>query len=217
MRIVAICGSPRGKKSQTKILAEKVLDAAKAKGADVEMVDLSKARIKFCRACEVCHRRPDCVLNDDVKGILAKALAADGLLLASPVCLNQVTAQLKAVLDRSSHLVHCLLLMGKYVAAVTTCGGGGGSEVIGYLKEYAFTVGAQFVGGVDAKVPLKDSDFVGAVALGKTLVAAIQKGKSYPDQLQSIEERKKYFGKLIARRKNDWPYEYKYWSGRGWL
>jgi multimeric flavodoxin WrbA len=217
MRIVAICGSPRGKKSQTKALAEQVLNSAKAKGADVEMVDLSKKRIEFCRACEVCHQRPDCVINDDVKGILSMALAADGLVLASPVYLNQVTAQLKAVLDRSSHFVHCLRLTGKYVAGVTTYGGGGGSEVIAYLKDYALIVGAQFVGGVGAKVPPKKSDVSHAAALGETLVAAIQKGTSYPDQIQRIEERKKYFGRLIIRRKDDWPYEYTYWSEKGWL
>ena len=73
MEILAICGSPRGKKSQTKILAEKVLEAAKGKGAGVEMVDLSKAQIGFCHACEKCHQRPECILDDDVKRILAKA------------------------------------------------------------------------------------------------------------------------------------------------
>ena len=217
MRVMAICGSPRGTKSQTRVLAEAVLEGARGKGAQVESVDLSKVRLGFCQACEVCHQGPDCVLNDDGKQILQQVLKAEGIVFASPVYLNQVTAQMKALLDRTSHFVHCLRLMGKYAAAVTTSGGGGGGEVVAYLKNYALTVGAQFVGGVDARVPLKESDFAAARELGAALVTAIQEKKRYPEQLRTIEERKAYFGRLIALRKDHWPYEHKYWKDMGWL
>lgn len=217
MKILAICGSPRGKKSQTKALAGEVLKAAQAGGADVDMVDLSEARLEFCRACEACHQKPGCVLHDDAKTILANVLSADGLVLASPVYLNQVTAQLKAVLDRSSHFVHCMRLIGKYLAVVTTSGGGGGAPVQAYLRNYANTVGAQCVGGVDARSPLKPADVAAAVALGKALVAAIQTKQQYPDQIKSIELQKQYFRKLITLHKDDWPYEYQFWSNQDWL
>jgi len=217
MKIFAICGSPRGKKSQTKTLAEEVLKAAQAQGANVEMADLSEARLEFCRACEACHQKPGCVLHDDANTILANVLNADGLVLASPVYLNQVTAQLKAVLDRSSHFVHCMRLTGKYLAVVTTSGGGGGAQVQAYLKNYGNTVGAQCVGGVDAKSPLKPADVAAAAALGKALVAAIQEKQQYPDQIKSIESQKQYFRKLITLRKDEWPYEYQFWSNQDWL
>jgi multimeric flavodoxin WrbA len=217
MKILAICGSPRGKKSQTKLLTEKLLEGAAAADAAVELVDLGRLRIGFCQACETCHQGPDCMLTDDGRAILAKVLEADGLVLASPVYLSQVTAQMKALLDRTSHFVHCLRLMGKYVAAVTTSGGGGGAEVHEWLRKYSFTVGAQYVGGVDARVPLKDSDYADAVTLGKALVSAIQEKKAYPDQLQIIDAQKKRFGQLIALRKNQWPYEHEYWRRKSWL
>ncbi|MDD5678535.1 MAG: flavodoxin family protein [Kiritimatiellae bacterium] len=217
MKILCICGSPRGKNSQTKALAGKVLKAAQAQGAGVEMVDLSEARIKFCRACEACHQKPGCVLRDDTNTILAKVLKADGLVLASPVYLNQITAKLKAVLDRSSHFVHCMCLVGKYLAVVTTNGGGGGTQVQAYLKHYGITVGAQCVGGVDAKGPLKPADVAAAAALGKELVAAIRGKKQYPDQIESLEMQKQYFRKLITLRKDDWPYEYQFWKDQEWL
>lgn len=212
MKILAICGSPRGKKSQTRVLAGEVLKASQAQSADVEMVDLSKAQIEFCRACEACHQKPGCVLHDDAIRILTKVLSADGIVLASPVYLNQVTALLKAVLDRSSHFVHCLRLRGKYLAVVTTCGGGGGAATQEYLKHYATIVGAQCVGGVDAKVPLKPADMAAAAALGKALVTAIREKQQYPDQLAKIELQKQYFRKLITLHKADWPYEYQFWE-----
>lgn len=217
MKILAIYGSPRGQKSQTRRLTEKVLDAAKAQGAQGEVVDLCMAKIKFCLACEKCHQGPKCVFNDDTRRILDGMLAANGIILASPVYINQVTAQMKAVLDRSSHFIHCLRLMGKYVAAVTTSGSGHGAEVQEYLKHYALVVGAQFVGGVDAKVPLQEADFTAAGRLGESLVAAIREKRRFADQIKIIDERKQYFGQLINRRQNDWTYEYNYWRQQRWL
>lgn len=157
------------------------------------------------------------MLNDDANTILAKVLNADGLVLASPVYLNQVTAQLKAVLDRSSHFVHCMRLIGKYLAVVTTSGGGGGAQVQAYLRNYGNTVGAQCIGGVDAKSLLKPADVAAASALGQALVTAIREKQQYPDQIKSMESQKQYFRKLITLHKDDWPYEHQFWSNQSWL
>ena len=217
MKVLAIYGSPRGKKSQTHALADVMLAEVRAGGADVEVVDLGKARIGFCQACEACHKGPDCVLNDDGQLILRKMLAADGVVLASPVYLDHVTAQMKALLDRTSHFVHCLRFTGKYLAAVTTSGGGGGAATMAFLKRYAVTVGGQFVGGVDARVPLTDADYAVSRNLGAALVAAITARQTWPDQVQAIEAQRKRFGQIVAFRKDEWPYEYAYWQDLKWL
>ncbi len=218
MKILAIGGSPRGSKSQTHVLVEALLAEAKGKGAEVEFVDLGKAQIGFCRACEACHRGPHCALhNDDGGGILERMLEADGIVLASPVYLDQVTAQMKTLLDRTSHFVHCLRMTGKYFAAVTTSGGGGGEATTAFLKRYAVTVGAQFAGNVDARVPLGDANFAAARALGAALVAAIAEKKLWPDQVHAIDEQLQRFGHIIAFRKDHWPFEYQYWHEKGWL
>ena len=96
-------------------------------------------------------------------------LAADGIVLASPVYLNQVTAQMKTLLDRTSHFIHCLRLTDKYLAAVTTSGGGGGADAQAFLRKYAVAVGAQFAGGVDASVPVREADLAAARKLGVAL------------------------------------------------
>ena len=217
MKILAIGGSPRGAKSQTHRLTEALLAEAKAQGADVEFVDLGKADLEFCRACDTCHRGPKCVLNDDGGGILQRMLDADGVVLASPVYLDQVTAQMKTLLDRTSHFVHCMRLNGKYLAAVTTSGGGGGEATAAFLKRYAVTVGAQFAGSVDARVPLGEANTAAAQALGASLVAAIAEKKTWPDQTEAIDEQLQRFGQIIAFRKDHWPFEYKYWQDKGWL
>lgn len=217
MKVVAICGSPRGGKSQTRALTEELLAEVRAKGAEVESVDLGKARIGFCQACEVCHQGPDCVLDDDGGEILRRMLEADAIVLASPVYLDHVTAQMKALLDRTSHFVHCLRLSGKYIAAVTTSGGGGGVATTAFLKRYAVTVGAQFAGNLDARVPLQDSDFAAARALGTSLVEAIKASTVWPEQRHAIEEHRSHFARIIAFHKNQWPFEHTYWQDKGWL
>lgn len=217
MKILAIGGSPRGARSQTHVLAQALLAEAKAKGAEIEFIDLGRAHIGFCQACETCHRGPDCVLNDDGGGILMRMLVADGIVLASPVYLDQVTAQMKALLDRTSHFVHCLRLTGRYIAAITTSGGGGGTATMAFLKRYATTVGAQFAGSIDARVPLGDTDVTGARNLGASLVSAVTEQRVWPDQLQAIAAQRQHFGRIMAHHKEHWPFEYEYWRDKGWI
>lgn len=66
MKILGICGSPRGARSQTRVLLDALLAEAGADGAQVEIVDLAKARIGFCQACEACHKGPDYSLKSIV-------------------------------------------------------------------------------------------------------------------------------------------------------
>jgi len=217
MKILAILGSPRGARSQTTVLAEAVLAGVREQGGEPEIVDLSTTRLEFCSACDTCHKSPKCALDDAGCAILEQMLNADGIVLASPVYLNQVTAQLKTLLDRTSHFIHCLRLMDKYIAAVTTSGGGGGADAQVFLKRYAQSVGAQFVGGVDANMPLKAADFAAAQKLGATLAISIRDQTCDPAQMYAIEEQKKRFGHLINVHRESWPHEYKYWQKKGWL
>ena len=217
MKVLAILGSPRGGRSQTRVLAEAVLAGVRDQGAETAVIDLSVTRVEFCTACEACHKGPRCPLDDAGCEILEQMLSADGIVLASPVYLNQVTAQMKTLLDRTTQYIHCLRLMDKYLAAVTTSGGGGGTETQEFLRRYAMTVGAQCVGGVDARVPLAETDLAAARKLGATLVEAIRNQTKDPAQIFAIEEQKKRFGRVIDAHKTDWGYEHDYWRKKGWL
>lgn len=217
MKILAIIGSPRGERSQTRALTEAVLEGARGQGGTVERVDLSVAGVEFCTACELCHKAPHCPLEDAGCSILERMLAADGIVLASPVYLNQVTAQMKTLLDRSSHFIHCLRLIDKYLVAVTTSGGGGGAETQEYLRRYAITTGAQFVGGVDASAPLQEADLAAARKLGAALAASIRDQTRDLAQIFAIEEQKKRFARVIDAHRDRWPYEYRFWQDKDWL
>ena len=100
MKILGINGSPRGKNSRTLKLVSAVLDGAKERGAETELVDIGALDIRYCLGCQVCYAEGECVQEDDLSDLWEKMMRADGIVLGSPVYINNVTAQLKTVIDR---------------------------------------------------------------------------------------------------------------------
>ena len=101
MKLICLIGSPRGKNGNTGRLAAEVLRGARSQGAKAEVIALKGNSIRPCRACDRCHIEGHCPQRDDFEDLKAKILAADGLVLASPNYINQVSAQLKAFIDRT--------------------------------------------------------------------------------------------------------------------
>jgi len=218
MNILLISSSPRKEKSQTYLLAKEVLRGLSDKDVKSEVVHLCDFNIGFCRHLERCHEKiMDCPIRDDAGKILKKMLEADGIILASPNYINQVTASMKALFDRSSHFIHCKRLLDKYVAAVVSSGSGYDKDVLDYLKHYANACGAQYSGGVSARSPAGKAEREKAFELGKRLASDIEMKKVYPDQAEAIEESRRNFARVMEMRKKDWPQEYKYWLDKGWL
>jgi multimeric flavodoxin WrbA len=156
-------------------------------------------------------------VTDNVPGILNKMLEADGIILASPNYINQVTASMKALFDRASHFIHCKRLLGKYIVAAVSSGSGQDGDVLDYIKYYGHTCGAQYSGGVSSGVPVSKEKMEEAYRLGVKFVSDIKEKKAYPEQIALIEEGKRHFREIIKRRKDEWIEEYLYWQNRGWL
>ena len=220
MRILAISGSPRGRNSNTRRLIERVLEGARSAGAETELVDLGEIKIDFCRACGTCHVKGTCVLDDDIEPLRAKMLAADGLVLGSPVYCEGVTAQLKTVFDRLADVVHCQMFLGKYACSVATSGGPEYDSVIDYTNDIMVRLGCAVAGGVGASMSIPgsfDAAQKAAVELGRDLVKAFEEKRTYPDQDKIHAAMHDRFKHLIIANKDNWPHEYEYWRSKGWL
>jgi len=220
MRILAISGSPRGKLSNTRRLVELVLEGARSAGAKTELADLSELDIEYCTACNACHVTGNCVIHDDVNPLREKMLAADGLVLGSPLYFEGVTAQLKTVIDRLSDVVHCQMFLGKYACSVGTSGGPEKDKAVDFMNDILVRLGCAVVGGVGASMSVSgsfDAAQASAVELGRDLVRAFEEKRTYHDQDKihsAMHERFKY---IITANKDNWPHEYAYWQSRGWL
>ena len=217
MKVLLISSSPHKEKSQTYLLAEETLKGC-GSFVESEIMHLCDHRIEFCRHCELCHKKiMQCPIKDDAGLLLEKMLDADGIILASPNYINQVTASMKALFDRSSHFIHCKRLLGKYIAGVVSSGSGQDREVLDYIKYYSNTCGAQYAGGASSRAPIGDEKKKEAFNLGKSLVAAIKDKKIFPEQIKVIQAGREHFKRIMEMRKDDWLGEYRYWKDKGWL
>jgi multimeric flavodoxin WrbA len=102
-KVIAINGSAR-KDGNTAILIRRMLEELENEGIETELVQLAGRRIRGCTACMKCFENKDrrCVLDDDiVNDCIGKMEGADGIILGSPVYFTDVTAEMKALIDRA--------------------------------------------------------------------------------------------------------------------
>jgi multimeric flavodoxin WrbA len=103
MKVVAFNGSARAK-GNTAILLNVVLDELGKEGIETELVTLAGKSIPGCRACYKCFEKADghCVVTGDiVNECIDKMRAADGILLGSPTYFSDITAGMKALIERA--------------------------------------------------------------------------------------------------------------------
>ena len=102
MKVVAFNGSPR-KEGNTYLLIQRVFEELGKGGIETEYVHIGGKPLRGCTACFKCRENKDrrCVLPDDpLNGYIEKMAGAEGILLASPVFFSNVTAEMKALIDR---------------------------------------------------------------------------------------------------------------------
>lgn len=218
MKILAIIGSPRGMSGNTGRLLEEVLAGVQAAGAETEVLSLKQLTVQPCVACDICHKTGDCGIDDDYGAIKKKLIACDGFILASPNYIYSVTAQMKALFDRCSGLIHCMALGGKYAALVETSGGGNDDEVLTYMQRFVTTLGASSIGGVGSPMagirtfPDEESLFHRARLLGKDLCQSIIERRVFPEQEIFRKGFKLRMTGLVEVMQDYWVYEREYWE-----
>jgi multimeric flavodoxin WrbA len=149
MKVVGISGTPR-KGGNTECLIRECLDEFIEKGWTVSEFFLSEKAVKPCIGCETCAQSHVCVINDDdMAELFAELESSDAVIIGSPVYYRNVTAQLKAVFDRSFAYNRNDLLMGKPGGAITVGRGEGGGQsiVLTVIYNYLLSCGALPISG----------------------------------------------------------------------
>ncbi len=123
-KVVILAGSPH-KDGTTAALAEHLLYGAQAVGHHVDRFNVALLDIKPCTACMAC-RKPGsdgtCPLKDDMAKVGKAVAAADVVVFASPIYYSNMTAQLKATIDR--FFSYGETMKGKKEAYLLLAGGG---------------------------------------------------------------------------------------------
>jgi multimeric flavodoxin WrbA len=103
MDILILNGSARGQKGVTGRLLKSFTEGLIDAGAGVKEFNVYNLDISPCTACLSCmHKTPgECAVKDDMENIYKEMKRSDIMVLATPVYADNMSAQLKKVMDRS--------------------------------------------------------------------------------------------------------------------
>ncbi|NTW28287.1 MAG: flavodoxin family protein [Coriobacteriia bacterium] len=106
MRVVAINGSAR-KGGNTALLIEAALAPLREAGIECELIELAGKDVRGCTACGRCRELRDgqCHGRKDFGNDVIDAVRdADAIILGSPTYFADVTAEMKAIIDRVGYV-----------------------------------------------------------------------------------------------------------------
>ncbi|WP_027370954.1 flavodoxin family protein [Desulfovermiculus halophilus] len=103
--VLGICGSPR-KKATHRAVQWALEQFETEHGLHTDFFSVRGKSINFCIHCDVCvKKKQGCVHQDDLQELYPLMQKADIWVLGSPVYHGHISAQLKAVLDRTRALL----------------------------------------------------------------------------------------------------------------
>lgn len=153
-------------------------------GAETELYSISGKDIRFCDGCYACRRSGEChIKDDDMAQLFEKMLAADGILFGSPVYFWNITAQAKAVIDRTFAVSAQRNFKNKAAGAIVAAGRYGTSTAVSTLNSF-FTghrmiVIGNAIGFGNDKGSVKDDarTMANVTGLAKSMVRFLNTGK----------------------------------------
>lgn len=148
--IVIISGSPRGVES---ISTKAAIDIAKASNQDYKLYSAADWNIEYCTGCMHCFSHGHCFKErqDDLGMIIDDLIAADGVIMASPVYTGAISGQLKTLIDRMASCSHVLLLLNKPAITIAVANRSHIEQANAYMSEILQYFGAAVICQVDIK------------------------------------------------------------------
>ena len=136
--ILGLSGSPRAK--ATEYALREALRMLEERGFETVYWGVRGKRIGFCTHCDHCLKGEGCIQRDDVQGLYPLLEEAEGLVIATPVYNGGVSAQVKAVMDRTRALLakDPAVLRGKTGMAIAVGGDRSGGQELAIQQIITF-------------------------------------------------------------------------------
>jgi multimeric flavodoxin WrbA len=143
MKLIAFNGSPRKDGNTTQLMGH-LLQEIEKEGIETELVQLSAKAIHGCIACYKCFENQDkrCAVKDDAANeYIEKMQTAQGIVLGSPSYFQDVTAEMKALIDRAGFvgLANGKLYKNKVGASLCCFRRTGGMHTIETMNHFFFS------------------------------------------------------------------------------
>jgi len=100
IKVLAFAGSPR-RHGNSETLLDWVLGGMIDPDVVIEKIPLEEAGINPCRGCNACEKLNKCVQRDGMDICHDKIIAADIILLSSPIYCMGIASQAKTLIDRA--------------------------------------------------------------------------------------------------------------------
>ena len=138
MKVLLVNGSPN-KEGCTYTALSEVAGTLEQNGVATEMFQIGTKAIQGCIACSKCRKDGKCAFDDEIYNeLFERILAADGIVIGTPVYFSGVNGTLCALLDRVFFSA-----MGRFAhkpaACVVSCRRGGAATAFDRLNKY-FTI-----------------------------------------------------------------------------
>jgi multimeric flavodoxin WrbA len=100
-KILVVSASPR-KGGNSDLLCDQFMRGAKEAGHQAEKIFFRDKKINYCTGCCTCFNEgKGCIQKDDMMNILEKMVAADVIVMATPVYFYTMNGQMKTFIDRT--------------------------------------------------------------------------------------------------------------------
>jgi multimeric flavodoxin WrbA len=230
MKVLALVGSYRrnGNTDQMIHLIQQHMESI-AEGIgepyEFEIIYLGHQQIQPCRGCRICFDRGEekCPNKDDLLAVKAKMHEADGLLVASPVYVDDVSGITKNWIDRLAHACHRPEFAGKSAYLLATVGSSPTEHALRTLSLALSTWGIHIVG----KAGWKSGALMNPEEMKAQFNERAEKiAQRFFKALHKKEYRRPSFFSLmmfriqqIGWKKHGIPdtIDYQYWKSQGWF
>ncbi len=150
MKVIAFNGSAR-KEGNTALLLSTVLNELTAEGIETELFSLAGKPIQGCIGCFKCfeNKNKRCAVEKDVVNeCIGKMVEADGILLGSPTYFADVSASMKALIERAGMVsrANADMFQRKVGAGVVAVRRAGAYHVFSSLNAF-FLIGQMIIPG----------------------------------------------------------------------
>ncbi|MGO8762988.1 MAG: NAD(P)H-dependent oxidoreductase [Desulfobaccales bacterium] len=218
--VVAVNGSPHEGFGNTSQMLAMLGENLSREGVELEEIFLSQYQIGFCTGCATCLESGACWVRDDYNSVVRTVLEADAVILASPVYIFNITAQMKTFLDRSLGYGHRPRSEWKPGLALSVSAGHGESWAADYLGRVLRLFGAFPVGKFTA-IAVGPGEFLGrqavearAADLARDLARALKEGRRYPPTDQDLVYWQ-FMSNLIKDNRDFMVADYEHWQELG--
>ncbi len=218
--VVAVNGSPHEGFGNTSQMLAMLGDNLSREGLELEEIFLSQYQIGFCTGCATCLESGACWVRDDYNSVVRTVLEADAVILASPVYIFNVTAQMKTFLDRSLGYGHRPRGDWKPGLALSVSSGHGDTWAADYLGRVLRLFGAFPVGKFTA-IAVGPGEFLGretvearAADLARDLARAVKEGRRYPATDHDLRYWQ-FMSSLIKENREVMAADYEHWQELG--